>query len=80
MSTNCEYKPVHSTLRNSADSEGNDVVMLGKKAISCFGGSMEGVGKGILLVVVKCLLADTAVVGKFDVTWESRTVLFCTSE
>jgi hypothetical protein len=56
------------------------VVMLGKKAISCFGGSMEGVGKGILLVVVKCLLAETAVVGKFDVTWESRTTLFCTSD
>jgi hypothetical protein len=41
---------------------------------------MEGVGKGILLVVVKCLLANTAVVGKFDVTWESRTVLFSTSD
>ena len=56
------------------------MVMLGKKAISCFGGSMEGVGKGILLVVVKCLLANTAVVGKFNVAWESRTVLFCTSD
>lgn len=56
------------------------MVMLGKKAISRFGGSMEGVEKGILLVVAKCLLADTAVVGKFNVTWESRTVLFCTSD
>jgi hypothetical protein len=41
---------------------------------------MEGVGNGILLVVVKCLLANTAVVGKFNVAWESRTVLFCTSD
>jgi hypothetical protein len=56
------------------------VVMLGKKTISCFGGSMEGVEKGILVVVVKCLLADTAVIGKFDVTWESRIVLFCTRD
>jgi hypothetical protein len=44
------------------------VVMLGKKAISCFGGSMEGVGKSILLVVVKCLLMDTVAAGNFDAT------------
>ena len=41
---------------------------------------MEGVGKGILLVAVKCLPTNTAVVGKFDGSWESRTVLFCTSD
>ena len=30
MSTTCEYKPVHKTLRNSADLEGRAEVMSGK--------------------------------------------------
>ena len=38
MSTTCEYNPVHNTLRNSALDDGSADVMLGKKAISCFGG------------------------------------------
>jgi len=42
MRTSCEYKPVHSTRRNSPDSLGKLVVILGKYAISCLGGSSEG--------------------------------------
>jgi len=52
--------------------------MSGKYAISCFGGSSEGVGKGILFVVVKCLAADTDAIGNFNVTQETRDVLLCT--
>ena len=38
---------------------------------------MEGVGKGILLVVVKCLVAGNAATGNFDVAKETRSVFFC---
>ena len=38
MRTTCEYNPVHSTRRNSADSDGKAFVMLGKYCISCLGG------------------------------------------
>ena len=38
MSTTCEYSPVQSTRRNSPDLEGRAEDMLGKYAISCFGG------------------------------------------
>jgi len=56
MRTSCEYRPVHKTRRNSADSDGSEVVMFGKKAISCFGGSIDGVGNFILGVYEKCLV------------------------
>jgi hypothetical protein len=46
--TNWLYSPVHSTRRNSPDSLGSEVVMSGKYAISCFGGSIEGVVNFIL--------------------------------
>ncbi len=49
MSTSCEYNPVQSTRRNSADFEGRDVVMFGKYFISCVGGSTEGVWNAIVV-------------------------------
>jgi hypothetical protein len=52
--------------------------MLGKKTISCFGGSIEGVGKGILVVDVKCLRAGTDAIGEFDVSQVTRIVFLCT--
>jgi hypothetical protein len=52
MRTNWLYSPVHNTRRNSPDSLGNDVVISGKYAISCFGGSVDGVVNFILLRVI----------------------------
>jgi hypothetical protein len=47
ISTSWEYNPVQSTRRKSPDSEGRDVVIFGKKTISCLGGSEEGVWNDI---------------------------------
>lgn len=60
ISTSWLYSPVHKTRRKSPDSLGSDVVMFRKYAISCFGGSSEGVLK-FMLVVVKCRMAGIAV-------------------
>jgi len=59
IKTSCEYNPVHKTLRNSPDSEGSEVVISGKYAISCLGGSSEGLLNFIVLLVengVLCLI------------------------
>lgn len=53
MRTSCEYKPVQRTRRNSPFFEGYDVVICGKYAISCFGGSFDGVGKVAIFAAVE---------------------------
>lgn len=44
ISTTWLYSPVHSTLRNSAFSDGIAAVMLGKYCISCLGGPSDILG------------------------------------
>lgn len=73
MSTSCEYKPVQRTRLNSEFFEGRLLVICGKYAISCFGGSLEGVGNSAMVAEVELNGLDEGACEDFERTCREDT-------